>query len=243
MARSISKNRILRTIFTQLAPYYDRVEPVVTCGQGKKWRRRMLAAAGIQSPHRILEACSGSGLLTAELCRVYGPRSHVIAIDFCPAMATLARQRLRDLGYTRRAEIKVENVEIMPFPDEFFDVVFLSFGLRFVSDISAVLKEIHRVLKSGGRFVLLELGQPTGRVRRWLLHVLREHLFPAWARLVLGAPLILTHPLHDSLYHYPDPEKLSRRILRSGFEEVWFKRLLGGWATLHCARKEGLRLL
>ncbi len=243
MARSISKNRVIRTIFTSLAPGYDRLERLLTFGRGRKWRRRMLAAAELQAPLRVLEACSGTGLLTAELAGTYGPHCHIIAIDFCPAMASLGRQRLRDLGFQRRVEVKVENVEIMPFPDEFFDAVFISFGLRFVSDLRVVLKEVCRVLKPGGRFVFLEFGQPAGFLRKTWAHVCREHLIPFWSQLALGLPSNLVHSLQDALLHFPDPEKLSRLALRSGFEEVWFRRLQGGLATLHCARKEFSRLM
>jgi demethylmenaquinone methyltransferase / 2-methoxy-6-polyprenyl-1,4-benzoquinol methylase len=237
MVRSISKNRIIRTIFTNLAPYYDALEPWLTWGRGEAWRRRAVAAAKQQSPRRILDACSGTGLLTLPLAQAYGARCHIVAIDFCPAMAVQAKQRLQNANLHRRVETKVENIEIMPFPDGFFDAVFISFGLRLVSDIRVVLKEVHRVLRPGGRFVILELARPGNFIMRAAAYLAREFFLPAYGRLRHRLPSQLIYPLHDSLWHYPDPEKLGRMLMRTNFDEVEYKWLGGGVATLHVAAK------
>jgi demethylmenaquinone methyltransferase/2-methoxy-6-polyprenyl-1,4-benzoquinol methylase len=237
MARSISKNRIIRTIFSQLAPAYDVLDGPLTWKQGTAWRQKAFAAAKIPSPRRVLDACAGTGLLTAELAQRYSPKTHIIAIDFCPAMANVARQRLRELNLQRRVEVKVENVEIMPFPDEFFDVAFISLGLRFVSDVKVAVRELHRVLKPGGRLIVLELCQPPGKFRRKFVHWVRDKFFPTWEKWTHRVPPQLFYPLHDSLIHYPDPVKLSRRFVRIGFEHVEFAYLSGGLATLHQATK------
>ncbi len=237
MARSISKNRLFRTLFTKLAPFYDTLEPALTWGQGRAWRDRAVAAAGPRNPHRVLEACAGTGLLTAQLAKAYGPHCHIVAIDFCPAMATLARQRLQALGLHRRAEVKVENVEIMPYPDEYVDAAFLAFGLRFVSDLKVALRELYRVLRPGGTLVLLELANPAGRLTRLRAAWQREVYIPrllAWRHRL---PSVLLHPLHDSLVHYPDPEQLARALMRTGFDDVTVQRLNGGVAALHTGRK------
>lgn len=243
MARSISKNRIIRNVFTKLAPYYDAVEPWLTWKLGEAWRRQAVETARLQSPRRVLDACAGTGLLTVKLAHAYSARCHVIAIDFCPAMVNIAKQRLLITNLQRRVEIKVENVEIMPFPDGFFDAVFMAFGLRFVSDIRVVLKEVHRVLKPGGKFVNLELARPANPLLRGGAHLVREHLSPAYAALRHRLPSGLIHPLHDALLHYPDAEKLGRMLMRSEFDEVEYRRLHGGLAVLHVAAKPELEQL
>jgi demethylmenaquinone methyltransferase/2-methoxy-6-polyprenyl-1,4-benzoquinol methylase len=237
MARSISKNRIIRSIFTQLAPAYDYLDTVLTWKKGTQWRKKAIAATNMPTPRRVLDACSGTGLLTAELAQTYGPKTHIIAIDFCPAMANLARQRLKDLNLQRRVEVKVENVEIMPFPDEFFDVAYVALGLRFVSDVKVAVRELHRVLKPGGKLIVLELSQPPGGLRRRWVHWVRETFMIFWEQWVHKISPILLYPLHDSLHHYPDPDKLMRRLIRVGFEQVSYKYLNGGLATLHQATK------
>jgi demethylmenaquinone methyltransferase / 2-methoxy-6-polyprenyl-1,4-benzoquinol methylase len=237
MARSISKNRLFRTLFTKLAPFYDLVEPAMTWKQGQLWRALAITTAGLEAPRRILEACAGTGLLTAQLAQAFGARCHIVAIDFCPAMAALARQRLQALNLHRRVEIKVENVEIMPYPEDYADAAFIAFGLRFVSDIRVVFKELYRVLRPGGTVVILELSNPRGpfaKLRGWWR---REVLVPRVLAARYRLPPALLHPLHDTLLHYPDPEKLARMLTRSGFENVVTKSLKGGLAALHVGRK------
>jgi demethylmenaquinone methyltransferase / 2-methoxy-6-polyprenyl-1,4-benzoquinol methylase len=237
MARSISKNRLYRTLFTKLAPFYDTLEPALTWKQSRAWRARAVAAAGLQAPRRVLEACAGTGLLTVQLAQALGPRCHIVAIDFCPAMAMLARQRLQALNLHRRVEVKVENVEIMPYPDEYVDAAFLAFGLRFVSDIRVACRELFRVLRPGGTLVLLELANPPGPFARLRAAWRREIYVPRLLAWRYRLPKVLLHPLHDSLVHYPDPEKLARLLMRTGFEDVTYKRLMGGVAALHTGRK------
>ncbi len=240
MARSISKNRIIRTLFTKLAPFYDVLDPALTRKQGSLWRQTAVAAAELDGPKRILDAGCGTGLLTARLAAEFGSHCHIIAIDFCPAMAVLARQRIRQEGLHRRAEVKVENVEIMPYPENFFDAVFMAFALRFVSDIRVVLKEFYRVLKPGGRLVILELSLPPGPIQRKRAELYREYSFPAWARLTYKLPRVLLYPLHDALIYYPNADKLGRMAMRLGFEQIEYQYLKGGLATLHRARKSGV---
>jgi demethylmenaquinone methyltransferase/2-methoxy-6-polyprenyl-1,4-benzoquinol methylase len=237
MARSISKNWIIRSIFTQLAPLYERLDRALTWNQGHAWRKKMIAAAKLPGPRRVLDACSGTGLLTAELAQFYAPKTHIIAIDFCPAMANMARQRLREMNLQRRVEVKVENVEILPFPDEFFDVVYVALGMRFVSDVKVAVRELSRVLRPGGRLLILELSHPPGLLRRKLVRWVRETFFIAKEKWLHKISPVLLYPLHDSLTHYPDPDKLNRRLLRVGLENVEFQYLNGGLATLHQATK------
>lgn len=238
MVRSISKNRLIRNIFTKLADVYDQVEPAVTFGRGEIWRRRAVQLTQLSKPHRILDACSGIGHMSRQLANSFGPQTHIVAVDFCPAMVAVAKQKLRVQHLHRRVEFKTENVEIMPFPDEFFDAIFLSFGLRFVSDIRTVLRECQRVLRRRHPLVILELAVPRPPLNL-AIHLYREYLFPLLGQWQTKLPKVLLHPLHDSLRHYPDPDKLSRMLIRAGFDEVEYQRLGGGVATLHRAVKPG----
>ncbi|MEW6517406.1 MAG: ubiquinone/menaquinone biosynthesis methyltransferase [candidate division FCPU426 bacterium] len=238
MVRSISKNRLVRNIFTKLADAYDQVEPALTFGRGDAWRLRAVQQARLTKPHRILDACSGIGHMSRQLANSFGPQTHIVAVDFCPAMVAVAKQKLRVHHLHRRVEFKTENVEIMPFPDEFFDAVFLSFGLRFVSDIRTVLRECQRVLRRGRPLVVLELAAPRQPLRL-PIQIYREFLFPFVGQWQTKLSRVLLHPLHDSLRHFPDADKLSRMLIRAGFDEVEYQRLGGGVATLHRAVKPG----
>lgn len=237
MARSISKNRIVRNIFTKLAPFYDQLEPALNRSQGSVWRQNAIAAANLHKPRIVLDGCSGTGLLTCALARALGPTCHVVGVDFCPAMVALAKQQIRQTNIRRRVEFKNENIEIMSFPDNFFDAVFMAFGMRFVSDIRAVLYESCRVLKDGAPLVILEQAVPPGEVMRWHTRMVREYWLPLRARMAHGIPAALYHPLHDSLIHYPNAKKFGRMMLQTGFSEASYKSLRHGVATIHRAIK------
>lgn len=239
MVRSVSKNRIVRSLFNKVTPIYDLIEKGLYWGQGDKWRHMALEAGGLEKPKRVLDACCGTGQLSVMLAQHFGSPCHVVGIDFSPTMVTAAKQYIRSLHLHRRIEIKTENIEIMPFPDEFFEGVFICFGLRFSSDIRTVLKECVRVLKPGGTVVILELARPNGFFMRALAHIVREYWFPLWARFKFGMPTSMAHYMHDSLVHYPDADKLGRIMIRVGFDDVEYQELNSGIATLHRAFKPG----
>ncbi|MCD4814209.1 class I SAM-dependent methyltransferase [bacterium] len=239
MVRSISRNRIVRTIFTKLAIFYDVLEPALISKQGAQWRSHAIDISGLVKPHRILDACSGTGIQSIQLARHFGSPTHVVAVDFCPAMVTLAKQKIRSDHLHRRIECKTENVEIMPFPDEFFDAVFISFGMRFVSDIRTVLKECRRVLKKDAPMIILELAVPVNPFWRLLTIVQREYWLPFWGWWKARIPSSMLHHLNDSLIHYPDADKLGRMLIRAGYDEVEYEELSGGTFTLHRAIKPG----
>ncbi len=237
MARSISKNRIVRNVFTKLALFYDKLEIKLNWRQGVVWRKSAIAAAKLQKPQYVLDGCSGTGLLSFELARALGPTCQVVALDFCPAMIALAKQQIRQKNIRRRVEFKNENIESMPLPDNFFDAVFIAFGMRFVSDIRVVLQESCRVLKDGAPLIILEQAVPPGKVMRGYARMVREYWLPTRARMTCGIPAVLYHPLHDSLIHYPNAKKIGRMMLQTGFSNVSYKSLGRGVATIHRAIK------
>ncbi len=239
MVRSVSKNKYVRQFFNKITPIYPALEKGLYWGLGNKWRQAAVAAAKLDKPKRVLDACCGTGQLAIALAQHLGASCHVIGVDLSPAMVNTAKNKIRALHLHRRVEVKTENVEIMPFPDHFFDAVFVGFGLRFVSDIRTVLKECYRIIRPGGSIVLIELSQPKNSIIRAMTHLLREYWFPLWARLKLGLPSPLAHHLHDSLVHFPDPEKIGRMLVRVGFDHLEFQDLGLGAASLHLAKRPG----
>jgi demethylmenaquinone methyltransferase/2-methoxy-6-polyprenyl-1,4-benzoquinol methylase len=237
MVRSISKNRIVRDVFEKLAPLYDWLEPWLHFHRGRRWRQRAIVVSELKNPQRLLDACCGTGLMSAELAQAFPGSTHIVAVDFSPAMVNCAKLQLRDSGAARRVELKVENVEVLPFPDAFFDGAFIAFGLRFVSDVESVLRECYRVLEPGATLVTLELGKPSTALRRCWSSFMREYFIPAWARVRQGLPKVLTYHVQDAVKHFPDPQALGRMMLRAGFGGVEYELLDSGLATIHRARK------
>lgn len=239
MVRSVSKNRMIRNLFNKLTPIYHELEKSLYWGQVDKWHQVAINAAGADKPKRVLDAHCTNGDFAIKLARHYGAASHVVGIDLSPAMVATAKQKIRNLHLHRRIEIKTENVETMPFPNEIFDTVFINFTLRFSSDIRTVLKECYRVLKPGGTLLIMELSKPTGILMQLMAHVVREYWFPLWVKIKFGMPSSMAHYFHDSLVHYPDPDKLGRLMVRLGFDDVEYQALSRGIASLHRAFKPG----
>ena len=213
----------------------------MTRRRGDKWRRRAIEVSGLEKPDCILDGCAGTGLLSLQLAQVFSAPTNIVAVDFCPAMVSLAKQKVRSMHLYRRVEIKAENVELMPFPDEFFDAVFISFGMRFVSDVKTVLAECQRVMKKDTPLIILEYAIPSNPWQRFFTHCYREYFFPFWARLRARVPGPLIHHLHDSLVHYPDADKMGRMLIQAGFDEVEYEELSKGVVTLHRAIKPGTK--
>ena len=237
MARSTSKNRLVKNIFTKLALYYDSMEKSLHWNKGEAWRQKAIELAQINKASRILDLCTGTGSMAVQLSQHLGATSQIVAIDICKEMLNIAKKRVSKLNLNRRIECKLENAEIMPFPDEFFDVVYIAFGMRFVSDVQSVLEEIYRVLRSQGKLIILELTNPKQVRMQKYTKFIREQWLPLKYRIKYRLSPIFTHYLHDSLVYYPTSEKFKEILINNRFSEVKCEYLNRRLATIHVARK------
>jgi demethylmenaquinone methyltransferase/2-methoxy-6-polyprenyl-1,4-benzoquinol methylase len=166
----------VRTMFASIAQSYDRANQVLSFGLHHRWRRAAVRASGAAPGHRVLDCATGTGDLALEFRRVVGERGDVVGTDFCEEMLALAPEKAARAGLPVR--FQVADVLALPFPDESFDVASIAFGIRNVDDPERGVREMARVVRAGGRVVVLEFGQPGGALFGPLYRAYSHHVLP-----------------------------------------------------------------
>ncbi|HEX9435827.1 MAG TPA: bifunctional demethylmenaquinone methyltransferase/2-methoxy-6-polyprenyl-1,4-benzoquinol methylase UbiE [Candidatus Limnocylindria bacterium] len=225
-------DRDIAAMFDRIAPRYDRLNRILSFGTDVAWRRRAIALARLGPRERGLDIGAGTGDLTIGLLRASDPTSAVVALDLAPRMLGIARDRLVATGLSPRAVAAVGNAESIPLPDGSVDRIVSGFTLRNVGDLPRALREMRRVLRPGGRVVLLELSHPPNAafaaVYRWYF----EAVAPKVAAVLGGDPAAYRY-LPRSLRPFPRAEALARMIGDAGFADVRFELLTLGIAAIH----------
>ncbi len=150
----------VQTMFASIAPRYDRANDILSLGIHRLWRRRAVELAQVDRGSRVLDCATGTGDLALAFARRVGTEGVVIGTDFCPEMLTHARLKAQQRGVN--IQFQTADAMVLPFPDGEFDAASISFGIRNVDDPVRCLREMARVVKPGGRVVVMEFGQPKG---------------------------------------------------------------------------------
>src|SRR5512143_207155 len=150
------KQKLVGRVFTSVASKYDLMNDLMSLGVHRIWKRWFAATSGVRAGDRVLDLAGGTGDIAALLLPRVGERGSVVLGDINAAMLRTGRDRLTDRGFVRNLYYAQLNAQALPFPDASFDAVTIAFGLRNVTDKDAALREMHRVLKVGGRVLILE---------------------------------------------------------------------------------------
>ncbi|MDR7537750.1 MAG: bifunctional demethylmenaquinone methyltransferase/2-methoxy-6-polyprenyl-1,4-benzoquinol methylase UbiE [Armatimonadota bacterium] len=230
------RRRWVRDAFHSIADRYDLLNTLLSGGIHILWKRAAIRAAGLRSGQRGLDVCCGTGDLVVRMAEVVGPEGRAIGLDFAAGMLDVARRRA-----ARRVRSGVALVcgdaEAIPIGDRSVHAVTIAFGLRNVADPPRALREFRRVLRPGGRLVILEFGRPRSRLVRGLYDLYSRAIVPRLGGWLSGRRDAYQY-LHDSIRAWPDPEVLSRLIGEAGFGSVHYRLLTGGIAVLHTAGDE-----
>lgn len=219
--------RDVAAMFDDVAERYDVTNDVLSLGQDRLWRRAVLQAVDAKPGERVLDIAAGTGTSSEPFA---DKGVDVVPADFSLGMLRVGKKRRDDLGFTAADAMK------LPFADESFDAVTMSFGLRNVADTDAALREFARVTKPGGRLVVCEFSQPVnGAFRKVYSEYLMEAL-PRVARKVSSNPESYVY-LAESIQAWPDQRELATRVADAGWSDVAWRNLSGGIVALHRAAK------
>ncbi len=234
------RRRWVRDAFHGIAGRYDLLNTLLSGGVHHAWKRRAVRAASLAAGRAALDVCCGTGDLVVGLARVVGPSGRAIGLDFAPGMLEVARRRAdaarRGVGAAGVVSLIGGDAEALPVRDAALDAVTIAFGLRNVADPRRALHEFARVLRPGGRLVILEFGRPRSRWFRRIYDAYSRRIIPRVGGWLSGRPDAYRY-LHDSIRQWPDPEALAVLIRQVGLGNVEYRLMTGGIAVLHRAEK------
>ncbi|NTS77456.1 bifunctional demethylmenaquinone methyltransferase/2-methoxy-6-polyprenyl-1,4-benzoquinol methylase UbiE [Catenovulum sp. SM1970] len=219
-------------VFHSVAAKYDVMNDLMSMGIHRLWKRFTIDNSGVRSGHQILDLAGGTGDLTAKFSRIVGEKGKVVLADINNSMLEVGREKLRDLGVVGNVEYVQANAECLPFADNTFDIVTIAFGLRNVTDKDAALSSIYRVLKPGGRLLVLEFSKPTQDWLAKIYDVYSFNILPKMGELVANDADSYQY-LAESIRMHPDQDTLKGMMENAGFEETSYHNLTGGIVALH----------
>jgi demethylmenaquinone methyltransferase/2-methoxy-6-polyprenyl-1,4-benzoquinol methylase len=215
----------VRAMFDRIARVYDLMNSVMTAGLHHRWRERAADLAALGPGDRALDVACGTGDLAIELARRVGGSGHVVGSDFSEAMLERARQKSGDVKW------EWANALELPYPDGGFDAATVGFGARNFSDLDRGLAEMARVVRPGGRVVVLEITTPQRPPLSTFFSIWFDRVIPALGRLA-GDPDAYAY-LPSSVKRFPAPEPLAGRMAAAGLGDVRWILTAGGIIALH----------
>jgi demethylmenaquinone methyltransferase/2-methoxy-6-polyprenyl-1,4-benzoquinol methylase len=222
-------------MFSAIASRYDFLNRVLSAGRDRVWRRRAIAATRLPPDGRLVDVCTGTADMALEAARQF-PRVQIVGVDFSAPMIALGQAKVVRAGLSDRVQLQVAPAEALPLPDSEFDAATVAFGLRNVPDRLHALREMHRVLRPGGRVVILEFTTPPGRLFRGLYLWYFHRVLPRIGRLVSGHATAYSY-LPASVEDFPRPEGLSAWMREAGFSDVSYELLTAGIVAIHVGAK------
>jgi demethylmenaquinone methyltransferase / 2-methoxy-6-polyprenyl-1,4-benzoquinol methylase len=226
------KARRVRAVFDSVADKYDVMNDLMSAGIHRLWKRYTLSQTGLRPGQRALDVAGGTGDLAAGMARQVGGQGLVVLSDINQAMLEVGRDRLLDRGLLRNVRYSLANAERLPFADDSFDCVTIGFGLRNVTDKPAALASMRRVLRPGGRLLVLEFSQPVLPGLKPIYDLYSFSVLPWLGARIASDPDSYRY-LAESIRRFPDQPTLVGMMQDAGLEDCRYENLTGGIVALH----------
>ena len=226
------KESLVADVFSSVASKYDVMNDVMSFGIHRIWKKIALNQTGLKKGQHALDVAGGTGDLTYHLSKQVGPTGKVIISDINPDMLEQGRQRLIDKGVAGNVEFVEANAEELPFEDNQFHCITIAFGLRNVTNQAKALASMYRVLKPGGRLLVLEFSKPVVPGLDKAYDFYSFNVLPKMGQLIANDSESYQY-LAESIRMHPDQETLKGLMQEAGFERCTFHNMTGGIVALH----------
>ena len=230
------KVNLVRGVFDSVAGQYDIMNDLMSMGIHRIWKRVAVQLSNVRKGEQVLDLAGGTGDLTTLFEQRVGKEGQVVLADINSEMLRTGRNRLIDKGLVGNIRYAQVNAECLPFEDNTFDCVCIAFGLRNVTDKDAALRSMYRVLKPGGRVIVLEFSHPTDKITEKVYDFYSFKLLPKIGRIVAKDEDSYRY-LAESIRMHPSQEELKTLMKANGFGHVDYHNLTGGLVALHVGIK------
>ena len=227
-----AKAGLVAGVFHSVASRYDLMNDLMSAGIHRLWKRFTIELSGVRAGHSVLDIAGGTGDLAAKFAEIVGAEGLVVLADINDSMLNVGRDKLIDKGVLEGLTFAQADAQYLPFADNSFDCITIAFGLRNVTDKSLALSSMLRVLKPGGRLLVLEFSKPTNPLLGKVYDAYSFNVLPRLGQLIAGDAESYQY-LAESIRVHPDQETLKDVISDSGFEQCEFFNMTGGIVALH----------
>ncbi|SFM63920.1 bifunctional demethylmenaquinone methyltransferase/2-methoxy-6-polyprenyl-1,4-benzoquinol methylase UbiE [Marinobacter zhejiangensis] len=223
-------------VFHSVAGKYDLMNDLMSMGIHRLWKRFTIELSGVRPGQRVLDIAGGTGDLTMKFSDLVGPQGQVVLADINASMLQVGRSRLTDRGYAGNIEYVQADAEHLPFPDNHFNAVSIAFGLRNVTDKDQALRDMARVLKPGGKLMVLEFSKPTNPLLSKVYDSYSFNALPLMGQLIAGDSASYQY-LAESIRMHPDQDTLKGMMENAGLVNCKYHNMTGGIVALHVGIK------
>ncbi len=222
----------VRAVFDSVANKYDLMNDLMSFGVHRLWKRHTIEISGVRRGQRVLDLAAGTGDLSARFSGLVGAEGEVIFSDINAAMLEQGRERMLNEGRAGNLHYVQADAQYLPFPENHFDCVTIGFGLRNVTDKQLAIDAIYKVLRPGGRLLVLEFSKPTNKPLEKLYDLYSFSLLPKIGKVITGDEESYRY-LAESIRMHPDQETLKGMMEHAGFERCDYFNLTGGVVAIH----------
>lgn len=234
--KASEKEAKVASVFHSVAQKYDVMNDLMSFGIHRLWKKVAIELSGVRPGHRVLDLAGGTGDLTKEFSKLVGPEGKVVLADINASMLEVGRTKLTNQGYVGNIDYVQANAERLPFASNQFDLVTIAFGLRNVTDKHQALNDMARILKPGGRLLVLEFSKPTNPLMAKAYDLYSFTALPLMGRFIAGDADSYRY-LAESIRMHPDQETLKSMLEEAGLQETVYHNLTSGVVAIHTGVK------
>lgn len=231
-----AKAGMVADVFHSVAARYDLMNDLMSGGVHRIWKRFTIELSGVRKGNAVLDIAGGTGDLAARFAEIVGPEGRVVLADINDSMLQVGRDKLLDKGLQANLEFVQADAQFLPFPDDSFDCITIAFGLHNVTDKNLALRAMLRVLKPGGRLLVLEFSKPQNELLGKAYDAYSFRVLPFMGRLVANDSDSYQY-LAESIRMHPDQDTLKDLMEDAGFTRCEYHNMTGGIVALHKGTK------